>query len=118
MSFSAEALDSFNALLEIMQEAAPTGCTIRWPVVRDGTDNTGAADYDVLPSPSPDKLELMAGGFLADYEFSMSARRDDFDKLPDSGTLLSRGGRISRILSVENSELSPTIVLHCGTPDR
>ncbi len=118
MSFQSEALDAWEAMLELMQEEAPKACVLRFPVTKLGTDQTGAADYDCLPSPSPDRIDLVEGGFIANYQFSVSARVDDFETVPVSGELVLKNGRASRVLYTEVAELSPLILLHCGTPEK
>ena len=118
MSFRDESIEAFDAMLEVMQEASPDACVFRCPVTKAGADATGAADYDTIPSPAPDRLELMSGGFLADFEYSMASRVDDFTTLPVAGTLFKRNGKISRILYLDTSELSGVVVFHCGTPNK
>jgi hypothetical protein len=118
LSFQDQALEAFDAFLDVMKEGVPLACVMRFPVTRAGADKSGTDDYDAIPSPSPDRLDLITGGFLEEYQFSMSARRDDFATLPIAGDLFKMNGRVSRILFVENSELSPVVVFHCGTPDK
>ena len=119
MGFQDEATEAFGILHAELTEGAADGAgSFRFPVDKTGADKTGAADYDCIPSPSPDELDLITGGFREDYQFSMSSKREDFTTLPIQGTLFLKGGRVSRVLKIDNSELSPLVVFHCGTPDK
>lgn len=118
MSLQADQLEAFDALLDVMHEADPDGCVIRWPVTKAGADATGAADYDAIPSLSPDMLNLVEGGFREEYGYSVSARKDDFDTLPGNGTLVLRNGKVSRIINVESGETSAIVLIHCTTPEK
>ena len=119
MGFQDEMTEAFDeALVVLTGEAADGSGSFRFPVLRNGTDKALAANYDCIPSPSPDNIDLVTGGFRAEYQFSMAARREDFTTLPMSGDLFLKGGRVSRVLFVDNSEVSPLVVFHCGTPDK
>jgi hypothetical protein len=118
MSLQVDQLEAFDALLDVMREAAPESCVIRWPVTKAGADATGAADYDAIPSPAPDTLDLMAGGFRADYGFSVSTRVSDFTTVPTIGTMLLKGGKVSRVIRAEAADSSAVLVLHCSTPEK
>jgi hypothetical protein len=122
MSFESQTADAFAAALKVFRSDDPSRCLMRLPVNRDGTDKTGAADYDCIQAPSPDTMTLMAGGFLNDYQFSLTALKTDFTTPPISGTLLLRNGRVSRVLVIEDAsrgvDISPVLYLHCGTPDK
>lgn len=118
MSFQSESLIAWEALLEVMQEEAANACVLRWPVARNGSDKSGADEYDCIPAPTPDRLDLVAGGFLQDYQFSVSARRSDFTTLPVVGDLVLQANRVLRIVTVESSDLSAVVVLHLGSPDK
>lgn len=119
MGFKDEMSEAFTEMRDTLgaeQDHAPF--SIRYPVTKAGADAAGVAEYEVIPSPTPDRLELIEGGFLADYQFSMLAKVDDFPSAPVVGTLLLKDNRVSRILSVEASEASPFYLLHCGTPEK
>ena len=129
MGFQPEVLEAWQTMLEDMQDdcLAPTGATsLRFPVTRAGADQsqTGfptAANYDCLPSPSLNQVDLITGGFVGAYEFSISVRKADCSFFTDprmNGILILKGGRVSRVLWPEISELSPLVVLHCGSPDK
>lgn len=118
MSFKEESIEAFDAMLEEMRDSNPDACSARYPVTRAGIDKTGADDYDCIPSPSPDKMDLQDGGFLNSYEYSMACRQDDFDSAPISGDLFKRNGKVSRVLWTEPGELSGLLILHMGTPER
>lgn len=96
-------------------KADDTACKFRFPVDRDGT---GGIEYDGVIGPSPDTLTLTAGGFIEEYAFTILARVADFAETPITGQMLLRTGKVARILQVEVTDLSPLILLHCGSPDK
>ncbi len=108
MSFETEVLAGFEAALRLYRTKEAQSCVMLW---KD-------KPYDVIGAPSPDGTALLAGGFIADYAFSVAGRRVDFPTLPKSGDPIVKGGRKSKILKVEPSDISPLVVFHCGTPDR
>ena len=116
--FEDNVLRGFEQGLNIYRTSKAGSCIMRLPVNRDGTDADGAREYDCIPSPSPDALTLAAGGFIPDYQFSITVRKDDFETLPISGDLFVKSGRVTRILSLETTDISPVVLLHCGTPDK
>lgn len=119
MGFNDEVAEAFDLVTEELQDRVTWGATsLRFPVNKDGTDATGAADYRCLPSPSTNQLDLMAGGFRGDYQFSITVRRADFTTFPSSGSLILKGGRVVRIEKMDDSEVSPLVVFHCTTPEK
>ena len=123
MSFASQTAAAFTAALGVFRSGNLNACVMRWPVNRAGADLTGARNYDAIEAPSPDNLALVAGGLMADYQFSMTCLKADFNTMPTSGSLLLRNGRVSRILTIENAvsptvDVSPILYLHCGTPDK
>jgi hypothetical protein len=122
MSFQSQNEAAFDFALNVFKSDDTGSCTMRLPVNRDGTDAFGAKDYDCIQAPSPDTMTLVAGGFLNDYQFSVTCRKTDFTTPPIPGTLLIRNGRVSRILTLEDAgagvDVSPILYMHCGTPDK
>lgn len=115
-----EILDGFDAALEMTAGSGQVGaCSFTWPVDRvSKLPATGSKVYDCIGTSSQDALALMAGGMMADYEFTLTCRRQDFDTVPLSGDLILRNGRLSRIIRPEPSDVSPLLLLHCGTPHK
>ncbi len=122
MSFQSQNVAAFKAALRVFISTDSGSCIMRLPVNRDGTDKADAQNYDCIQAPSPDTLTLVAGGFLNDYQFSLTCLKTDFDTPPIPGTLIIRKGRVSRILTLEDGDkgvdVSPILYLHCGTPDK
>ena len=119
MGFQDEISDAFDEFHDVLTEGVDESAGyFRFPVTRAGADKTGAANINCIPSPSPDNLDLVSGGFRTDYQFSMCAKKEDMTTIPASGDLFLKGGRVSRVLFVDNSEMSPLVVFHCGTPDK
>lgn len=122
MSFASQNIDAFHAALAVFRSGNLAACIMRLPVNRDGTDKAGAKNYDCIQAPSPDAMTLMAGGMNTDYQFSLTALKQDFTTPPASGTLFVRNGRVSRILVVEDGnafmDISPILYIHCGAPDK
>ena len=122
MSFQSQLCNAFRASIKVFRSMSPGSCTLRMPVNNDGTDAFGATDYDCIQAPSPDTLTLVAGGFLNDYQFSVTCLKDDFNTLPIAGTLFLRFGRVSRVLIVQDGtpgvDISPILYLHCGAPNK
>lgn len=108
MSFKSEALDAFEQALEILREDDSQA----------GQLVVGSQTIDYVPGSSPERLDLLAGGFMADYSFSALCRLDDFTTPPIVGNKVSRNNRSYRILSTETAQQSPLIVLHLGAAQR
>lgn len=117
--WSDEILDGFEDALDMVRSADPGNCSFAWPV--DKSTHLAVAGgrlYDCIASVTPDAMTLMAGGMLEDYEFTIVCRRADFETPPISGDLIIKNGRLSRILTPSPSDVSPLLVLHCGTPHK
>ena len=119
--FQDQLVQNFKETLELVRSDVAGSCSMRWPVKSDGSDDTGAADYDCISSIVPDTLSLLStgGGMLADYTFTLTMNRLDFqDELPISGDLFKKNNRVSRILIIDNNDVSPILLIHCGTPNK
>ena len=62
-------------------------------------------------------LELTAGGFRTDYQFSLHCRKADFSTLPEPGETLTRAGKLFRFVHVITSEGDPGVRYNCTCTD-
>lgn len=108
MSLESEVSRGIDAALKIYAQRDPLACRV----------TIHGVTIDCLPQPTPDATTLLRGGYIASYQASIGVRAADLPRPVTSGLIVTRRGRQSKVLSVDDGAgISPLVVLHLGSVD-
>jgi len=78
----------------------------------------GGADYACIASDKIDRKPLVEGGFMEDFDLSLTTRAVLFATLPTSGQTLTYDGVSRRVISVRKNFTGKIVVIDCQTVNK